>query len=171
MSRQKPAASICCQVLPVWRTVKDKSNENSIASPVQRCCTQGCRGGVLTTVGSLLEEEAQGRYGCRPNSICTSLRFVEMRSGRQENLFCCVFFPLLLLHLNKSHVIYNNNRPTGNVKNEPREQNTREASTVVFLSLLLFLLHEPVENESPTMTQTPSLSVITATHYDAWIPL
>lgn len=132
MSRQKPAdVSICCQVLPVWRTVKDKSNENSITSPAQRRCTGrggGAKGGVLTRGGSLVEEEVQGRYGCRPNSICTSLRLVvEMRSGRQENL------PpphphlllLLLLLLNKSHVIYNNS-PPGNVQKEPRKKTKKK---------------------------------------------
>lgn len=100
MSRQKPAAvSIRCQVLPVWRTVKDKSNENSITSAALGGSEgERANGGVLTRGGSLVEEEVQGRYGCRPNSICTSLRFVEMRSGRQENLFfppLCSFFSLI----------------------------------------------------------------------------
>ena len=56
-------------------------------------------GGVLTGV-QLVKEGDPGRYGRRPDPICTSLRFEEIKLGRRWNLFFC-----------ESHLIYNNKPP------------------------------------------------------------
>lgn len=156
MSRQKPAVSICCQVLPVWRTVKDKSNESSITSPVERCCTGGSGvgwGGVESKrVGVDKGRQFVGGRGSREVWLQAKLYlYVSEVSGDEiRQTGEPVFFPLLLLLLNKSHVIYNNH-PPGNVQRSPVKKNKKQktltpASTgsIDRFFFVFFSLREPV---------------------------
>lgn len=94
VSRQRPATCIRCQVLPMEDSQRQaQSKENNTIGPVQRL--QRGEGGDVVECwqgSSLVKEEVPGRYGCRPKSICMSLRFVETKPGRQENLFCFFVF-------------------------------------------------------------------------------
>lgn len=152
VSRQKPAIYIRCQVLPMedsQRQAQRKQHHRPFAEAEavlggDKCWWGGGRAnreGECWQESSLVKEEVPGRYGCRPKSICMSVRFLEMELGRQENQF---FY--------ESHMIYNNNNTAGKLQKEPRKMpRLLHTGGRKHQQLRTDGIQEP-ENESPTMT-------------------
>lgn len=82
-----------CHMHPLPGTSHGGQSKTSAKKTTSSALCKGSSGGRAKSEGecwqesSLVKEEVPGRYGCRPKSICTSLRFEEMKPGRQENLF------------------------------------------------------------------------------------
>lgn len=90
-----------------------------------------------------MKEEVPGRYGCRPKSICMSVRvFGDETWQTREPVF---FY--------ESHMIYNNNNNTaGKLQKEPREvPRLFHTGGRVHQQLWTDGIQEP-ENESHTIT-------------------